>query len=47
MIFAIIEMKQKSIKIDTHNFLGDQFSSISDITRLITIDYIDCYRLYQ
>ena len=36
--------QEKSIiatKIDTHNLLGDQFSSISDINRLINIDYID------
>ena len=45
--FAEIEMKQekliKSIKIDTHNFLGDRFSSIPDINRLIIIiiHYID------
>ena len=35
------------MKIDTNNFLGDRFSSISDINRLIYIDYIDWYRLYQ
>jgi len=30
------------MKIDTHNSLGHRFSSISDINRLIAIDY---YRL--
>ena len=28
-------------KIDTQNFLGDRFSRVSDINRLIIIDYID------
>ena len=35
------------MKIDTPNFLGDRFSSISDINQLIIIDYIDWYRLYR
>ena len=29
------------MKIDIHNFLGDRFSSIPDINRVINIDYID------
>ena len=29
------------MKIETRNFLGDRLSSISDIYRLIDIDYID------
>ena len=47
--YAEIKTKQELIvmKIDTHNFLGDRFSSISNINRLpisiilIDIDYID------
>ena len=43
--FAEIKTTQeksiKSMKIDTDNFLGDRFSSISDINQLINIDYID------
>ena len=35
------------MKIDTRNFLGDRFSSVSDINRSINIDYIDRYRLYR
>ena len=35
------------MKINTHNFLGDRFSLISDINWLINIDYIDWYRLYR
>ena len=35
------------MKIDTHIFLGDGFSSISDVNRLINNDYTDLYRLYR
>ena len=38
----IDENGSKSMKIDTHNSFDLRFSSISDINRLITIDY---YRL--
>ena len=35
------ENRWQSMIIDTQNFLGDRFSSISDINRLINIDFID------
>jgi len=39
-IDKIDDNQWKSMKIDSHNFLGDRFSSISNIDRLINIDYI-------
>jgi len=44
---TIDENQWISMKIDTPSFFGDRFSSISDINRLIKIDYIDCHRLYR
>ena len=38
---TVDEDQWKSMKINSHNFLHDRFSSISDINRLISIILID------